>query len=185
MFLTLIIGETGSGKSSIAKAIWNKATHSATYDFQNEYEAPVFNGKLLPKFRVIPTNHTVNVFYKLDKVVKGYTWILEECTGLFASGKIPEEFVQRILSKRHSANNWVLIFHTIQDVPPKLLRFRDVIILFRTGDSPENVKKKAPFLLDDYTRLQTSGAKKPSPSGSYMINDYVVIKSSNLSKNKI
>jgi hypothetical protein len=183
MFLTLIIGETGSGKSTIAKSIWNRTRYGAVYDFQNEYAAENYVGAIKPKLRVLPTTHEPDVIFALDKVVSGYTFVIEECTGLFASGKVPEACTKRILSKRHTRNNWVLIFHSIQDVPPRFFRFCDVIILFKTGDFEKDVKNKVPEYMDVFRHLQKSTVKHPSPiGGGFFINDYKIIKKSNLSK---
>jgi adenylate kinase family enzyme len=182
MYLYLIIGETGSGKSSLAKHIWKKSNSAVVYDFQNEYEGRVYNrNDLRGKFKVLPTTHEPDLIFDLDKVVSGYTFILEECTGLFATGKVPEAYVKRILSKRHTKNNWILIFHSIQDVPPRFFRFADVVILFRTGDFEKDVRNKVPQYLEHYHALQKATEKVKSPQG-YPINKYIEIQRSNLSQ---
>jgi ABC-type sugar transport system ATPase subunit len=182
MLLYLIIGETGSGKSTLAKHVWNKSTNAVVYDFQNEYEGRVYSkNDLRGKFKILPTTHEPDLIFDLDKILHGYTFILEECTGLFATGKVPERYVKRILSKRHTKNNWVLIFHSIQDVPPRFFRFCDVVILFRTGDFEKDVRNKVPQYVEHYTHLQNSNVKKISPQG-YPISDFVTINRSNLSK---
>lgn len=182
MYLILIVGETGSGKSSIAKSIWKKSTHAVVFDFQNEYDGEYYPNAGQDKFKLSPTTHKVDDIFELDKVVTHYTFIIEEATGLFPGSRVPEPFIQRILSKRHTKNKWVMIFHSIQDIPPRFFRFADVIFLFKTEDFEKDVRAKVPHYVEDFKRLQTSVVRKQSPSGNYTISDYVIIEKTNLIK---
>lgn len=154
MILTLIIGETGSGKSTLAKKIAFQYPNLCAYDIQNEYGLPVFNAKTANKKFQLPNSiYTFKDFVKFTKKLKGFCFIVEEATGVLR-GSVGTEFVQSILSKRHTQNRFIIIFHALHRVPPQLYEFADYIYLFKTQDLEKNIKSKYPKMLDFYDKLQ-------------------------------
>jgi len=156
MILTLIVGETGSGKSTIAKKAVNDSINCIVYDVQNEYNLPVFcKGFRGRKFRLTPENFDIKDFVLFTKSCRNFLFVIEEATGIFR-GSIGTDFVQSILSKRHTNNSYILIFHSLHRVPIQLYEFCDVLYLFKTNDLQRNIESKYPKLLDGYLSLQSS-----------------------------
>lgn len=156
MILTLIIGETGSGKSTRAKDLIKIYPQVCVYDIQNEYGLQPFSSKGNNKKFQLPNNlYTFDDFVKFTKKLKGFCFVIEEATGVLR-GSVGKEFIQSILSKRHTQNRFILIFHALHRVPPQLYEFADYIFLHKTQDLEMNVKKKYPNLLPFYKELQTA-----------------------------
>lgn len=153
MLLTIIIGETGSGKSTYAKDIFKQKKNCFVYDFQNEYECQLFStNPFYEKFKLIPTKHTVKDFVKFCENATGYNVFCEEATGLFTN-TINEKFTQCVLSKRHNKNNYYLIFHSLHSVPPKLMIFCDRLVIFKTNDLEKNIESKYPQYLETWKKV--------------------------------
>ena len=113
MLLTCVIGCTGEGKSEVVKSIVKKSERVIAYDVQDEYELSYDMRANPHKFALNPRSHELEAFFDIIKHTEGYTFILEECTGYFRNGKLPKAFVKEILSKRHSRNNFILVFHMV------------------------------------------------------------------------
>jgi hypothetical protein len=152
MILHIIVGSTGSGKTFCAKKFIAQYPNICVYDIQNEYGLPFLNETSDKKrFKTID----IKQFVGFTKKLKGYCFLIEEATGVF-DGKIGMDFTQAILSKRHTHNRFVLIFHTLNTVPKKLYGFCDYLTLFKTNDLEMDVKKKFPNLLSDWKNLKNS-----------------------------
>lgn len=183
--LICIVGCTGEGKSEVSKAMIAKTEHACVWDVQAEYELPMDIRGNLKKFSLDPRKHSIDDFIELTHVCEGYTFVCEEMTGYFDNGKIPREFTQEIVAKRHSRNKFILIFHSLQDIPPKIWRFTDILIMFKTEDLEKDVRIKYPKLVSDWKRLQTSTTRHPSPTGgNWTIGDHIVLNKTNLVRNK-
>jgi len=183
--LICIVGSTGEGKSEVAKAMIAKTDNACVWDVQDEYGLPMDIRGNLKKFSLNPRKHSIDDFIELTHVCEGYTFVCEEMTGYFDNGKIPREFTQEIVAKRHSRNKFILIFHSLQDIPPKIWRFTDTLILFKTEDLEKDVRIKYPNLVGDWKRLQTSTNRQPSPTGGdWTIGDNIVLNKTNLVRNK-
>jgi hypothetical protein len=182
MYLTCIVGSTGEGKSEVAKSLSKRADTLCVWDVQNEYGLEEYSSN--PKrFCMIPTKNTIKDFIKLTCNTKGYTFICEEMTGYFAKGQVPAEFINAMVAKRHSKNRFVLIFHSLNSIPPAVWTFCDVLIMFRTEDLERTVISKYPTLIDSWRSLQKSTARHPSPTGGdWTIGDHLVINKTNLIK---
>lgn len=153
MLLTIIIGETGSGKSTLAKQIFKSVDHGIVYDVQNEYECQTYQQNK-KKFKLSPTDTDTKKLMLYFENCKGYSFFVEECTALFR-GTIDKKFTNLILSKRHTKNNFFLIFHSLHRVPMQLMEFCDVLVMFKTNDVEDNIKKKYPKYFDSFKKLQT------------------------------
>lgn len=180
MYLTVICGETGSGKSSIAKEIVKKSGHVNVYDVQNEYGLKAYPGDR-KRFCLSPPKHNIKHFIKVVQNTTGFLHVIEEGTGVF-KGTVGKEFIGEILGKRHTGNRFVLIFHQLHRIPPDLYEFIDVLVMFRTGDLEKNIKSKYPDLLDRFRMLQYSRKKVLEPGGKYQISEYIVVNRTNLSQ---
>lgn len=160
MLLITIAGSTGTGKSTMAKKIVNASKQVFIFDRQDEYDdIPYYEGKILPRMRFFGS---FDEFIDILSTLRGYTVIAEEATGIF-SGRAGKSFIDIVLSKRHTNNTFVLVFHSIYRVPLNLYEFTDQFIIHKTNDQPDMVKKKYPNLLRafmDVNRMQDKHAKK-------------------------
>lgn len=180
MYLTVLAGETGTGKSTMAKEIVKQSPFVCVYDVQNEYDLPYYKGgQPENRFKLSPRDYDISDFVNIAKNCNGYTFVIEEATGIF-KGSVGKGFIKEILSKRHSKNKFIIIFHSLHRIPPDLYEFIDFLIFFKTGDIRENIKSKFPHLIDKFDYLQTSN-KTHNFNGS-IISDHFTIRKSNLSQ---
>lgn len=137
MFLILVIGHTGQGKSTwLKKFIANKRQY--IFDVNNEYNLPE-DIQIRPQMRNRDLN--VNRFLGICKGLKNYNICFEDATG-FLRGKQQKELSQLIVSKRHTGNNYIFLFHSINRVPPELMEISNYIILFKTNDNIDLIDRK-------------------------------------------
>lgn len=187
MYLTAIVGETGTGKSTIAKAFAKRESHVLAFDHQHEYGLPDLMESDKKRFALFVGKYTVEDFLRVSSLVNGYTIIAEECTGLidgrFFNSNNGKKLIQLVLSKRHSGhnNNWVFIFHTLDAIPDALCGFIDYLYVFKTGDLERDVRSKFPQYLNDWKHQQTSNEKIKHPDG-FQISKYNLYLRTNLAK---
>jgi ABC-type phosphate/phosphonate transport system ATPase subunit len=156
MVLYIIVGETGSGKTTLTKKLMSIYPQVCVYDIQNEYGLKPFSAKYNnEKFQLPNNKYTFEDFVTFTKRLKGYCFVIEEATGILR-GSVGKSFVQSILSKRHTQNRYILIFHSLHRVPMQLYEFADYIYLYKTQDLEMNIKKKYPNLLPFYKELQNA-----------------------------
>jgi len=112
----------------------------------------------LPRSRYIGGDF--NEFLAIADNKKHTTIIFEEATSFFmgATGQKVRSLVTR---QGHSKNNYVFIFHSIRTIPPTLLGLMHYVVLFKTNDDEDTVKKRDPKLLPFWFQLQykEDGAK--------------------------
>lgn len=140
-YVACIIGARGQGKSTFIKSII-KGQPNYIFDVQNEYND--FN----------PAPHLDRKLFVSE--CKNYTdtfCIFEEATGFFR-GRLDEEVDQMMLSARHSNNRYIFCFHSIEAVPPGIMRMVNFVVLFKTADEPNAVKRKYSRLYRAYLELQ-------------------------------
>lgn len=137
MYLILVIGHTGEGKSTwLKKFILNKKQY--IFDVNNEYNLPD-DLQVRPQMRNRDLN--VNRFLGICKNLRNYNVCFEDATG-FLRGKQQKELSQLIVSKRHTGNNYIFLFHSINRVPPELMEISNYIILFKTNDNIDMINRK-------------------------------------------
>ena len=152
MILTVVCGATGTGKSHFTKEFIKRYPLRCIYDIQNEYGLKPFNAKNNNKqFSVIDDK----LFMDFTQKLRGYCFVLEECTAVLR-GNVQKKFVQSVLSKRHTHNRYVLIFHAMHRIPPQIWEFCDYLVLFKTNDLEKDVKSKYPQYLQDWKQIQNA-----------------------------
>lgn len=152
MYLILIIGHTGQGKSTwMQKFIQGKRKY--IFDVNNEYKNLPEDNRILPEMR----NRDMNMkkFLENCAVVRNTNICFEDATGFFR-GKQSAELSRLMVSKRHTGNNFLFLFHSINRVPPELMEMSNYIILFKTNDNIDIVenKFKNPELSQAFLKLQ-------------------------------
>ena len=156
MNLILIIGATGQGKSYflnkvlLQNQVIKKAgkdayypTHQSRYqyvfDLNDEYQFKDDTTGLFKQTRHI--DYDMETFIKKAAALKCYNIIFEDATG-FLRGRQQPEIIKQIISKRHTGNNYIMLFHAIENVPPELMRIANFVFIFKTGDNLHSINKK-------------------------------------------
>ena len=159
MYLILIIGHTGQGKTPyvnnflgnghkppVAPAVKGKyfATEKSKrqyiFDVNNEYLFADDNtGKIRNQMR--HTDLSIEKFIQVAKSLSNTNIVIEDATG-FLRGKQSSEFSRLLTRKRFTQNNYLILFHSINRVPPELMEMCDCIVLFKTHDNIDIVKNK-------------------------------------------
>lgn len=155
MYLTLNVGGTGTGKSTYVYDLIKKGVRLFIFDVQNEYtEVPYFN-KDQPCKQMRYYGDFEKFLDIVEKLPKGFCVVVEEASGEFSSN-VGQRFTKIILSKRHTMTSWVLNFHGLQMIPPRICTYKDVILLRKTGDYEKDVQKKFPELVDIWKKIRSS-----------------------------
>lgn len=171
MYLFLLIGHTGQGKTTFlnkellknnaAKNPLNtiKNVYSLTAESKKQYIFDVNNEYILPtdintQNFMRHTECDINIFIENCKKIRGYNVVIEDATG-FLRGRQSATFARLLTGKIHTQNNYIILFHSINRVPPELMEMANFVILFKTVDGVDNLKKfKNENLTNAYLRLQ-------------------------------
>jgi len=158
MYLILIIGHTGEGKTSWLKRFVNNKKQYV-FDVNNEYQNLPDDLQIRPQMR----NKDLNIkrFLSVASGLKNYNVVFEDATGFFR-GKQSEQLSRLIVAKRHTGNNFIFLFHSINRVPPELMEISNYVILFRTNDNIDIIDKKFRNEKINNAFLQLSKMKKHS-----------------------
>lgn len=151
MNLFLIIGHTGQGKTTLVKRLI-KNRKAFIFDVNNEYQG----------FSNRDTALNIKGFTERVSLLTGFNIVYEDATG-FLRGKQSAEFMRQIVRKRHTRNNFFILFHSINRIPPELMELANFIILFKTNDNAEIVDKKFrnEKLLKAFYKVKTNPDFKP------------------------
>jgi hypothetical protein len=140
-YVGVIIGMRGQGKSTFIKKMIT-GQHNYIFDVQNEYQE--FN----------PAPHLDRKLFIAE--CQSYTdtyCIFEEATGFF-KGRLDEQTDRMILSARHTRNRYIFCFHSIRSVPPGIMAMVNFVVLFKTLDEPDEVRRKYSRLHRPYLELR-------------------------------
>jgi hypothetical protein len=168
MYLILVIGATGQGKSPFVKK-YLEGKNCLVFDIQNEYGERAkqgSNGIILN----LPTDNTKarsryignnrDEFIDLCKKKQNTICVFEDAT-IFFQGATGENMRDLIFSKAHSNNNYILVFHAINRVPPAFMEGADYVVLFRTRDEIRKVAVKYNSLLKPFIKLRENPKLQP------------------------
>ena len=157
MYLILLIGHTGQGKTTflnteflknvVAKnpANTQKNIYSICAASKKQYIFDVNNEYMLPN-DIRTSNfmrHTecdINRFIEVSKNIRGYNIVIEDATG-FLRGRQSATFARLLTGKIHTQNNFIILFHSINRVPPELMEMANFVVLFKTVDNIDSLKK--------------------------------------------
>lgn len=152
--LILIAGGTGAGKTTFAnKLLFNKKVnyygltkYQTTPQSKKQYIFDINNEYLLPEdFTIQPffrhTKADQKYFISVIKKLTGFNILFEDASG-FLRGKQSAELIRLIVARRHQQNNFIILFHSINRIPPELLEYCNLLIIFKTGDNLKDVENK-------------------------------------------
>ena len=153
MYLILMIGHTGQGKTTKAtELIKNKRCY--IFDVNNEFKnLPIDTGAVYPQMRNV--NLDLKYFVTTCEKLNNTNVLIEDATG-FLRGKQSDTFSRLLVKKRHQRNNYIILFHSINRVPPELMEMSNFIYLFKTNDNFKIVDSKFrnQALNDAFLKLQ-------------------------------
>lgn len=158
----ILAGAPGQGKSEFVKnAIAGR--RCLVFDFQNEYgERTKYKGQqplLLPsntsleRSRYIGGN--VKTFIDIVKTKRNTICVFEEATA-FLEGKTKQEIREIMISRKHTGNTLIFVFHSVNACPPRIVELSDYCVLYRTNDNFKIIKSKYPYLLPYFDKLRRS-----------------------------
>jgi len=152
--LIVICGGTGTGKTTYAKNLIKKVGNKhLIMDINNEYNGcVVYNPqKNIEEFLIFVNNNITNTLVVID-----------EATIYFNSRGFNKLLNKLLTLKRHTKNNYVLIFHGITEIPFTIKNRIDILILFKTNDNFNEVVKKfgrTHFLVDYFAEVKRNKDK--------------------------
>lgn len=158
MYLILIAGHTGQGKTPYLNSTFLKnesvpnpenkekriyypvigSNKQYIFDVNDEYRLPVDSRKF-DRMRHIDCD--IEIFMDKCKELKGFNIVIEDATG-FLRGKQNAKFARLLTGKIFSKNNYILIFHSINRIPPELMEMANFLILFKTNDNIDLIDRK-------------------------------------------
>jgi len=151
--VTIVIGERNAGKTDFTKnliyPIPKKKIVVDTHDSENwrNYRTFKHSGRSTELIPIVPMNAMFNEQKSTVRVItsdpeqvfsfialKAYNCliVLEDATRFFDDGKVPKNVKTFILDTKQRNVDFILVFHSLSDVPPKLIRWSDYITLFKT-----------------------------------------------------
>ena len=169
MNLILIVGGTGQGKSyyTNTRLLFNevrkingkdfyfvspKSKRQYIFDINNEYNLPPDN-TTAPFMRHVACDD--KIFIQNCKTLRDTNIVFEDASG-FLRGRQSREIARLIVQRRHSNNNYIILFHSINRIPPELLEYCNYLVLFKTGDNLKDIdlKFRNPLINSMFLTLQ-------------------------------
>lgn len=156
----LVIGAPGQGKSPfIQKYIQDRKCF--VFDVQNEYgtrtkyanQKPIALSDNVNAERSRYTGYDMKEFINLASKKRDTVVVFEEATGFFR-GKIGDVMSKYLLSRWHTGNDSLLVFHSINRVPPEIMEMCNYVCLFKTLDETDTVHRKYSRLSQAFLHLQ-------------------------------
>jgi hypothetical protein len=158
----MIIGGPGAGKTPFVRN-FIADSYCCVFDVQNEYgertkypgQTPVrlTDNTKEPRSRYVGGD--VEQFISICNLKRNTVCVFEEATAFF-EGRTGKSMRRLMINRYHTGNVYLLLFHSINSVPPRLMELSGNVVLFRTNDEEHNIERKFPRLLQYYKRLQTA-----------------------------
>lgn len=165
----IVIGAPGQGKTPMVRKLIER-NRCLVFDIQNEYgpnvkykgQKPLNLTNNTNAERARYTGINMNEFINICSKKRDTVCVFEEATGFF-QGRQKENINRFIISRYHTGNVAIFIFHSINSVPPRLMEMCNYVILFKTLDELDNVYRKYNRLARAFQDLEES------PDGTYKI----------------
>jgi len=157
MNLIIICGGTGQGKSKLTneKLLGNevfrntmqgKDNYRITHKSKNQYIFDLYNEYQLPTDQILrPQMRNVDCdekkFINNCANLRNTNIVFEDASG-FLRGRQEKMLARLIVKRRHVNNNWIILFHSIANVPPELMRYCNYLIIFKTNDNAREIENK-------------------------------------------
>lgn len=170
MYVILVIGSTQQGKTPFIKD-YCKDSNCLVFDVQNEYGDKVkYAGQTpygLPTDTNTPRSRVINLevenFIQIASGKRKTICVFEEAT-MFFQGMTNDRMRKLLFSRAFTENVYLLVFHSINSVPPRIMEASNYVVLFKTNDEDKTVERKYPRLLMPFRILQ----KDKKPNGKHI-----------------
>jgi len=158
----IYIGTTSTGKTSFIKNLIDDFPHPKTlivdcaenpeWSTMETYNHPEWASRKIP---IMPLDklpyHKSGIYHifsedteYLEEMIANHvintTLIIEDATQWYES-TLTKNQKKTVLRSKQVNVDYHIIFHTIADVPPRLIRYCDYVVLFKTGESTYDNKK--------------------------------------------
>lgn len=156
----IVIGAPGQGKSEwVKQAIQDKRCF--VFDIQNEYGArtkykgqkPLMLSDNINNIRSRYKGDDLEAFQKMCMQKRDTILVYEEAT-MFFEGRTGRDTRKVIISRWHTGNIPIFLFHSINSVPPRIMEMCNWVVLHRTLDEEHTILYKYPRLLPYFQQLQ-------------------------------
>lgn len=144
----ILVGCTRSGKSHLCKQIIRDVNPKALFvhDVQGEYAK-------LPWFAGTAFKGNIDMFLgKIydensdEHLITNGVFVFEEATNFFSTRGNDRVMRSLLVGKYHSNNTYLMMFHSMRDVPKYLARLCTDIFIFKTLDEPQYIDKNFNYL---------------------------------------
>lgn len=157
----LLIGMTGTGKSPFIRN-YSKDKNLFLFDIQNEWGNRPKYPDLTPDN--LSDNWKDNRSRHIECDEKKFIWqcsqkrnticVFEDATA-FMEGKTDKDLRRLLVSKLFTGNVYILVFHCIMAVPPRVMQLSDYVVLFKTNDEDYQVENKFPSIYPYFIKLKS------------------------------
>jgi uridine kinase len=144
----IIVANTGRGKTTLVKDLLrvfkNKGSNIIVYDPNREYFPEFHNNTTFldeDTFLKQITERHSNGLHKINNS----TIVFEEATIFFPNTKKSKGIRDLLVSKRHTKNNIIFVFHSLRTVPVEIIELVNFIILFKTDDREDIINSRFKF----------------------------------------
>lgn len=129
----IVVGKRGAGKSNFLKGKISKAHKNSLCIFDKQGEYKDYYQKHTPSFRD---------FISIAKKLSDSVQVWEEMTVFLSIRSSYEEIKEICVDARHKNNMIFWVFHSLRTIPRDIFDLSDIIVLFKTNDSPSLIKNK-------------------------------------------
>lgn len=166
MKVIIVVGKAGSGKTPIIQSIIS-GRDCFVFDINNEYGSRTKYAGAVPVLLSdnINDNRSRHIEGDFDKFLlqcqkkRKTIVVFEDATG-FVEGRLSASLRKTLVNKLFTLNIYVLVFHSISAIPPRIMQLSDIVILLPTNDEEYVVQKKYPRLLKHFRRIRKKEIKK-------------------------
>ena len=172
----IVPGKRGSGKTTYVKAsfaacalpkilIVDTFDHPAYLDIPKVAidKIPYWQPKTDKSIRRCVIDDFDEAFEVFSATLKDTFIVFEDATKYF-EGSLPPYIKRLCIDSKQNNVNIVFMFHSLCDVPPKIFRYANYILLFKTLENPDQFKSKTPNfpeVLQAYNELKTAPDYQP------------------------
>lgn len=145
-----VVAGTGQGKTTLARRMVSGLKNVRVYNLNNEEVWKDFSSVAY----VEPEE-----FISMIEGLPG-TYVLEDAAAFLSTRSESKPLKRMLAAKRHTPQNFVLLFHALCQIPKWLFTYVDIVHLGVTKDRPEDVRKLGqPELLESFEMIRKNPLK--------------------------
>lgn len=171
---TLIVGQKATGKTTLAKRLLHisQLPKKLVFDPSGQeawQDIPRMNPEYIPAWKQgtkrLWEDNTPEMLHLINKYVTDTFIIFDDATA-YIDSIINTELKTLLTRNRHKNNDVVLIFHSLRSVPPKVFELATHLILFKTNDTEQNLRRldkvpNAPEIIQAFNEVARKFPKNP------------------------